>query len=112
MILSASLYPDDEYGMFFETMVKKAYSAEYPGVLKENTYWVKLLNNGDNLSNNDGIVNANTEIYNFFILLTIDKIKMESVISGLMAETMAVVTPTDAQRISINRLRQYFYQGF
>jgi hypothetical protein len=104
LILSASLYPDDEYGMFYETMVKKAYSAEYSGAQKEDTYWVKFLNNDDNISN--------TEIYNFFILLTIDKIKMESAVSGMMAETIAVVTPTDAQRISINRLRQYFYQGF
>ena len=114
MILSASLYPDDEYGLFFETMVKKAYNAEYPGVLKEDTYWVKFSDNGDNILNNGetGIANANTEIYSFFILLTIDKIRMESVISGIMADTMAVVTPNDAQRTSINRLRQYFYQGF
>jgi hypothetical protein len=104
MILSASLYPDDEYGDFFEIMVKKAFNAEYQGVLKEDTYWVKFLNNDDSISD--------TEIYNFFILLTIDKIKMESAISGMMANTMAVVTVTDPQRIAINRLRSYFYQGF
>jgi hypothetical protein len=107
MIASASLYPDDEYGMFFETMVKKANNAEYPGVIKEDTYWVKFLNNNDNISNN-----TDTEIYNFFILLTIDRIKLEAVISGLMSETMAVVTPTEPQRTAINRLRLYFYQGF
>jgi hypothetical protein len=112
MILSAVLYPDDEYGVFFETMVKKAYNAEYPGVVKEDTYWVKFSDNGDNILNNGESANANTEIYNFYILLTIDRMKLEPVISGMMAETMAVVTPTDAQRTSINRLRQYFYQGF
>jgi hypothetical protein len=107
MILSAVLYPDDEYGKFFETMVKKAYNAEYSGVLKEDTYWVKFSDNGDNILNN-----GTAEVFNFYILLTIDKIKMETVISVMMAETMAVVSPIDAQRTSINRLRQYFYQGF
>ena len=110
MLLSASLYPDDEYGSFFETMIKKAYNTEYPGVLKEDTYWIKSLNN--DISNNGGIANTDTEIYNFFILLTIDKVKMESVISDMMAETMAGVTPTEAQRVSINRLRQIFFQEF
>jgi hypothetical protein len=110
MLLSASLYPDDEYGSFFEIMVKKAYNAEYSGVLKEDTYWIKLLNN--DISNNDGIVNADTEIYNFFVLLTIDKVIMESVISGMMTEAMTGVSPTEAQRVSINRLRQIFFQGF
>jgi hypothetical protein len=110
MILSASLYPDDEYGSFFETMIKKAYNAEYSGVLKEDIYWIKLFN--DDISGNGGIVNADTEIYNFFILLTIDKVRMESVISSMMAETMAGVSPTEAQRVSINRLRQIFFQEF
>jgi hypothetical protein len=104
MILSASLYPDDEYGNFFEIMVKKAYNAEYSGVLKEDTYWVKFFNNDDSISNTDN--------YNFYILLTIDRVRMESVISGMMAETMAVVTPTDPQRAAINRLRLNFFQGF
>jgi len=108
MIHAALLYPDDEYGIFFETMVKKAHNAEYPGVVKEDTYWIKLLNNGENT----GTVNNNAEIYNFFVLLTIDRMTMQNVINEMMAETITAVNPAGAHRNSVNRLRQYFFEGF
>nr|AGS52277.1 hypothetical protein [uncultured bacterium contig00059] len=41
LISSAALYPDDEYGHFYEKLVKKAFDAEYPSVLMEGTYWIK-----------------------------------------------------------------------
>jgi hypothetical protein len=108
MIYTALLYPDDEYGIFFETMVKKAHNTVYSGVVKENVYWIKLLNNGENT----GIVNNNTEIYNFFVLLTIDRITMQNIINEMMTETIDAVNPAGAHRNAVNRLRQYFFEGF
>jgi len=108
MIYAALLYPDDEYGAFFETMVKKAHNAEYSGVVKEDTYWIKLLNN----SENTGVVGNNTEIYNFFVLLTIDKTTMQDIINEMMTETVNAVNPVGAHRNAVNRLRQYFFEGF
>jgi len=108
MVHAALLYPDDEYGIFFETMVKKAHNTEYPGVVKEDTYWVKLHSNGENT----GTANDNTGIYDFFVLLTIDKITMQNIINKMMAETVTAVNPAGAHRNSVNRLRQYFFEGF
>jgi hypothetical protein len=108
MIYSALLYPDNEYGTFFETMVKKAHNTIYSGVVKEDVYWVKVLNNGENT----GIVNNNTEIYTFFVLLTIDRITMRNIVNGMMTETITAVNPAGAHRNAVNRLRQYFFEGF
>jgi hypothetical protein len=107
MISWVSRYPDHEYGLFFETMVKKAYSAVYQGVVKEDTYWVKSVKNegGEQGWEDEGV-------YVFFVLLSIDKITMQSVISNMIAESLASVTPTPSQRSTINRLRQNFFEGF
>jgi hypothetical protein len=108
MISAAYLYPDYEYGLFFETMVKKAYSAIYTGAVKEDTYWIKMKVRQEN----DDIETAYNEIYNFFVLISIDKMAMQLKISDLMTESVSAVTPTGDQRDSINRMRQNFYERF
>jgi len=105
MIAAASLYPDDEYGPFFERMIKNAYSGEYPGAVKEDTYWIKYwFENEDTWEY--------TESYMFFVLITIDKNALQANIRNMMARTFSAVTVTNVQRNSINRLRQTFFQGF
>ncbi|MDR3020462.1 MAG: hypothetical protein LBU66_06115 [Treponema sp.] len=107
MISASSLYPDDEYGMFYEMMIKNAYSAEYRGAVKEDTYWIKTR-----------VENEETEAFVFFVLLTIEKPAMQSAVFSLMAQSVApvtptaVVTPTAAQSSAINRLRQTFFLRF
>jgi len=103
MLLTSSLFPDDEYGMFFEKMIKNAYNTEYPGAVKEDTSWVRT------------IVYENGEprtIYMFFILISIDKNTLQGIIRNMTARTYAAVTATNAQRNSISRLRQSFFEGF
>jgi len=101
MFLSASLYPDDEYGAFFEVMIKNAFSAEYEGTVKEDVFWVKLIEGEDN-----------REIYRCFILLIIDKSVMQVIIRNLMAQSYTAVTITAAQIAAVTRLRQFFFNGF
>jgi hypothetical protein len=111
MILTSSLYPDDEYGLFFETMVLSAYNGEYPGTIKEDTYWIKIkTNNGNETGEIEN--NSTQEIYNFFILITIDKAAMRSIIIRMMTESFSAVTPSNAQTAAVNRLRQGFFDGF
>jgi len=106
MISAAVLYPDFEYGLFFETMVKKAYNAVYSGAVKEDTYWIKMRTDNDNMET------ESTEIYHFFVLISIEKHIMQAIIAGLMEEAVSAVTPTSAQQNAIIRLRQNFFEGF
>jgi hypothetical protein len=108
MISGAYLYPDYEYGLFFETMIKKAYSVVYTEAIKEDTYWIKMKIEQEN----DSIETAYTEIYNFFVLISIDKMTMQAIVSALMTESLSAVTPTAEQRKSINRLQQNFFERF
>jgi len=95
LINGASLYPDDEYGVFFEKLVKKAYDIEYADALMEDTYWVKC-----------------GEVYKFFVFISIDVVMMQTIINNLTSETLASVTPTRSQSSSIARLQHNFFEGF
>lgn len=119
MVLTASLFPDDEYGAFFKTLVRIAYNQEFTGAQKEDTSWIKLSVNNDvsqngNIDDNqNGVLRSSaTEVYIFFILLTIDKDNMQTIIRNMMAQANAAVSVTNSQAASINRLRQTFFQGF
>jgi hypothetical protein len=108
LVLNASLYPDDEYGPFFETLIKRSYNQTYTGVVKENTYWIKMRNNNEN----NVMRNSSPEIYKFFVLLTIDRSTMQSIIRSMIMQTIAAVSPTGPHAVSVSRLRQTFFQGF
>ena len=116
MILPAVLYPDDEYGRFFERLIKNAFNAEYPGAVREDTFWIRVRN--DNASGAD--------IYMFFILISIDRMQMQSIITEMIEKTIADVMPTGrrpfarrgsqnieaAQAAAVNNLRRTFFEGF
>jgi hypothetical protein len=105
MISSSVLYPDNEYGFFFETMIKNAYRTAYPRAVKEDVFWIKIIDD-------DNTEAVRREIYNFFLLITIDKTIMQDIIVNMMEETNSAVTPTASQNNSINRLRQTFFERF
>jgi len=95
--------------LFFERFVKSAYSAEYRGTVKEDTYWIKTRIN--NQTGEDFITDS-SEVYKFFVLLSIDKMTMQLIIRNLMTQTAASVTMTSAQTAAVNRLRLNFFEGF
>jgi len=103
MYLTASLYPDDEYGAFYEAMIHNAYDAVFPGAVKEDNYWIKI-----KVENAEGP----SENYKFFVLITIEKNAMQSIIRNMMTKTTADVTMTAIQSNSVNRLRNTFFEGF
>lgn len=108
MVSSALLYPDDEYGEFFETMIKNAYSVVYPDVSKESTYWIKLKTNNE-IDSGESVLSY---IYNYFILIIIDKTVMQTVISDMMENAYSSLNPLDSHRNAIDRLRKTFFEGY
>jgi len=108
-IFAETLFPDDVYGRFYETLIKKTFSAEYSGASIEDTYWIKSKIKKDS-SNEETYVDD--EIYEFFIFIRADKTLMQRDINKMMTETLAAVTTTRAQKSVINRLIQNFFTGF
>jgi len=105
IILSASLYPDNEYGRFYETLIKNAYSSVYTGAVKEDTYWIKIWFEKENTW-------EYTERYKHFVLLTINKTALQSIIRNMMVTTSGAVTVSSAQSNAIDRLRQTIFERF
>jgi len=106
MNASNTMYPDEEYGIFYETFVKSAYGGEYYGAVKEDTYWIKTKITG----NGEGA--ALSEVFNFYVLISIDKAAMQAAVYSLFSQVFDMAAPAGAQAAAINRLRQNFFEGF
>jgi len=103
MYLTASLYPDDEYGAFYEAMIHNAYNAVYQGAVKEDNYWIKIRSKNEE---------EPSENYKFYVLITIEKNLMQSIIRNMMTKTITDITMTTVQSNTVNRLRNTFFEGF
>jgi hypothetical protein len=104
LALGAALYPDDEYGAFYEKLVKKSFDAEYPNTSVEDTYWIRKKRISE--------TNELQDTYEFFAFISIDKTIMQDVIRNMTAQARAGVTPTRAQINAINNIQQNFFEGF
>jgi len=103
MYLTASLYPDDEYGTFYEAMIQNAYKTEYTTAEKEDYYWIKTKSeNAEEPSEN----------YIFYILITIEKSSMQTIIRDMIDKTNGAVVLNKSQTNSVNKLRNTFFEGF
>jgi len=107
LISSATLYPDDEYGSFFEVMVKKSFDAEFSYARIEDTFWIKKRN-----EQNETDDETNENIYEFYIFISIEKTEMAAIIENMMTETIAAVSVTRSQNAAIRRLQQNFFSEF
>jgi len=102
--LKTALYPDDEYGAFYEKIVKKSYDAEYAGASAEDTFWIKKPGTSE--------ANGFQDTYEFFVFISIDKTIMQDTIKKMIEDTRASVTPTRAQNNAINNIQLHFFEGF
>jgi len=104
MNASNTMYPDDEYGAFYENLIKNAYSGRYHGIVKEDFYWIKIRTAG-----NDAIL---TEVYNFFVLISVDMDEMQNIVYDFYSQAIASSVASRSQAAAISRLRQIFFEGF
>jgi hypothetical protein len=104
LLRAASLYPDDEYGEFFEALVKKAFDAVYTGAVKERTFWIKQRYGEENSSIR--------EEYEFFVLVTIGKSEFQAQVRAILAEITTAKPPTRDQAAAINRIKETFFEDF
>ena len=116
LVASASLYPDDEYGQYFENLMKKVADGEYPGAVIERTFWVKLQRIPDSGDDDDelpqGAIDAATEIYVFFVSMSIDREVLQGQLRQIMADITTTVPPRRDQAAAIGKIQQTFFEGF
>ena len=112
LVSSATLYPDDEYGQYFESLIKQVSNGEYPGAVKEDTFWVKRRMVPS--SADDGLPQTAgpSELYVFLVLISIDDEMLQNQLREIMASIRTTVSPTRDQAAAISRVRQSFFVGF
>jgi len=119
LVNSAALYPDDEYGEYFSSMIKKVSDGEYPAAVKEQIFWVKQKRiPGSGGEDEDGFEidtppeDTDLERYEFLILLSMDKEILQTTIQNIMANIKTGAAPTKEQTAAISKIRQNFFEGF
>lgn len=116
-IASASLYPDDEYGEYFENTIKKISDEEYAGANKEQTFWIKrhripVETEEDEEFPEPSPLNINPDRYEFFVLINMDKNILQENIRRIMANIKTGTAPQKDQTAAINKLRSSFFEDF
>jgi hypothetical protein len=116
LVAAAVLYPDDEYGEYFESFIKKMSDEEYPDALKEQTFWLKQkvktvseeAVDDEDLPKEDVFI----ERYEFFVLMSINRETLKKQIEETMAGIKTKSAPTRNQTQAITKIRQTFFEGF
>jgi hypothetical protein len=103
---AATSYPSDEYGAYFESVIKAAFDAEYTGAVTEATYWLLK-----RYFKEDGITPDRT-VYEFLILARINKALLVSQVNALLDSVTPATRLTKAQTSAVALLRAAFFDQF
>ena len=115
LISPASLYPDDEYGQFFERLIRDVSDGDYPGAVKGELFWLKrkvVIIDEENSIDDEDPQEIIIERYEFLIPITIDREILQQQLREIMSNIRTAAAPTREQASRINRVRQYFFEGF
>jgi hypothetical protein len=116
LVFSASLYPDDEYGEYFEFLIREISNGEFLGAVKEQTFWLKriVVNSAEDDDSIDTQSNPDTgqEQYEFFVLISVDKETLQRQIQGIITNIKTKIPPTKAQAVAVAKIKDTFFEGF
>ncbi|MDR0721701.1 MAG: hypothetical protein LBF75_02740 [Treponema sp.] len=102
---TVSTYPEGEYGRFFEALIRAASNAVYSGAVQEGDFWVLK-----QYFQEDG-VSPDRKVYNFLILVSINKTTLKLQINEIL-NTLGPIALTKPQTLSVNRLKETFFDFF
>jgi hypothetical protein len=97
-------FPDQDFGVFFEDAVKGAFDGTYTGAVRDSDFWVRR-----RYFEEDGVT-VDRDVYEFFILVTIDKAALRSQLDALLGAIP--LRGSKEQVANITRVRTAFYDTF
>jgi hypothetical protein len=98
--------PDDEFGRYFENVVKNTSEASFSGARKETDFWIQK-----RFFKEDGKT-VDREAYDVYVLVSIDKESLKNQIQAVLDGTAADTPPSKEQQTAIDRVKESFYEGF
>jgi hypothetical protein len=98
--------PDDEFGRYFENVVKNSSDATFSGARKETDYWILK-----RYYKEDGKT-VDREVYDYYVLVSIERKTLEKQLNAILDGTKVDTPPTKEQQTAIDRVKESFYEGF
>lgn len=123
-VAQAALYPDDEYGEFFMRAIRKISDGEFPGAVKDDTFWVRREKapraaGGGAFGGAFGAgyyyyaqAEEAASRYEYLVLLSISKAELQGRIRQMLADVRTTAPPTREQAAAVSNIRQNFFEGF
>ena len=103
---ASTTFPDQDFGAYFEAVIKASSDAVYYGAVKEDDFWIKK-----QYLEND-MVTVAREVYDFLILVSIERNVLIPQINNILDNTKTALPPTREQSVAIQRLRTNFFVNF
>jgi len=98
-------YPDEEYGAFYEALVRAASDASWTGAAAKDDFWIRKRYPANETE-------AEQENWEFFILVTIEKSGFSSQLEKVFENVNPVPPPDQKQAVAINKVREQFFEKF
>jgi len=98
--------PDDEFGRYFENVVKNVSDAKISGARKETDFWIfKRYFKVDGKT-------VDREVYDYYVLNTIDQETLKKQLDAVLNGTTPDKPQTKEQKAAVDRVKEAFYEGF
>ena len=107
---AAVLFPDDEYGSFYEALIRAASDAHWQGAVRAEDFWVSRSFIG--LDNPETESPETWDRYEFLILLIVEKDIMIPQIEMVLQDVQPPSPLSRYQRSAVNRVIEFFFDGF
>ncbi len=98
--------PDDEFGRYFENVVKSVSEADFSGARKDSDFWVYKRYYKPDGKTEDRVV------YDYYVLTTISKEALETQLQRVLDGVVVDKPLTKEQQTAVDRVKESFYEGF
>jgi hypothetical protein len=98
-------YPYEEYGVFYEDLIRAASDASWTGAITKDDFWTRK---------NYPLSETESELENweFLILVTIEKSLFSSQLEKIFGNIKPIPPPDKNQIAAINRVKAQFFEAF
>jgi hypothetical protein len=98
-------YPDEEYGSFYEELIRAASDASWAGAITKDDFWIYKRDPPNETE-------SERESWEFLILVTMEKSRFSSQLKTVFEKINPIPPPTENQIAAANRVKEQFFEKF
>jgi hypothetical protein len=98
-------YPDNEYGAFYEELIRAASDASWIGAVTKDDFWIRK-------KYHPSETEGEQENWEFLILVTIGKPSFSSQLKTIFEKINPIPPPDEKQIVAVNQVKEHFFEKF